>query len=112
MIKSRAHWKWTGYAGHLCVASRCAYHLCTLVRGHLISTVGHYLPKHSDKIETIAWENDYFETMVFRCKGEDKNGDPDIISDEIETKRYADSITAEKEHYKMCVKYDRKSKNR
>lgn len=37
-------WKWFGNAGHLCVADRCRFHLCTQVGEFLVSTVGEYVP--------------------------------------------------------------------
>ncbi len=32
--------KWFGHAGHFIGGSHCRFHLCTVVNGHLISTVG------------------------------------------------------------------------
>lgn len=44
--------------------------------------------------------------MVFKCEGEDANGDP-IVNDlgEIDSRRYAKSIEAERGHYEFCEKY-------
>lgn len=101
-------WVWYGYAGHLCVGTRCAYHLCTRVGGFLISTVGHYLPKGDDKMAAIGAScHDYFETMVFPCGQRDNpSGDPDIIDFvELECTRYAKSIDAERGHRAICEKY-------
>lgn len=106
-MQSRSGWKWYGYAGHLTVGKRCAYHLCTRVGGFLISTVGHYLPRGSDKMEPIgAGAEALFETFVFRCEGEAEGGDPIIPSfEEIDGERYAQSIDAERGHYHFCEKY-------
>lgn len=41
-MQAHESWKWYGYAGHLIVAARCAYHLCTRVGDVLVSTVGDY----------------------------------------------------------------------
>lgn len=99
-------WVWYGYAGHLVVSRRCAYHLSTRVGGFLVSTVGHYLPR-GDKMETIgAGADAFFETMVFPCDGETPEGDPNVLSfSELECERYAKSIDAERGHRVMCEKY-------
>lgn len=105
-MESAEGWKWYGYAGHLCVSRRCAYHLCTRIGDYLISTVGAYYPFGSDKMETIGGgREDFYETFVFKCEGDDNNGDPIITTDEIDTKRYAKSIEAEEGHYAFCWKY-------
>lgn len=98
--------KWYGYAGHLIVGKRCAYHLGTVVNGYLISTVGHFLPD-GKTMETIgSGENDFFETMVFHCNGEDKDGNPNVLNwSNIDGERYADSTSAEKGHYVYLEKY-------
>lgn len=99
--------KWYGYAGHFIGGKRCAFHLCTRIPNYLISTVGHYLPKNSDEMERIgAGDKAYFETFVFKCSGEDKDGNPDITDwGEIDSKRYGDSLSAEKGHYVYLKKY-------
>lgn len=107
--ESKAGWKWYGFAGHLCVGHRCAFHLTTRVGGHLISTVGAYLPSNGDgrTYEPIgAGEHALYETYVFHCSGEDANGNPrlDELS-EIDGERYADSREAEAGHYRYCHKY-------
>ena len=40
----KSEWIWMGHAGHLCVASRCRFHLNTYVNGYIVSTVGEYWP--------------------------------------------------------------------
>lgn len=105
-MKSREGWKWYGFAGHLCVGRRCAFHLCTRVGPYLVSTVGAYYPKDSDDCETIgAGKDDYFETMVFPCHGDDADGNPNNDLSEIECVRYSESIKAERGHYVLCEKY-------
>ncbi len=102
--------KWYGYAGHFIGGKRCAYHLCTRIRGYMISTIGHYMPKGIDEMETIGSGKDaLFETMVFKCSGEDMYGNP-IIDDwgSIDGDRYADSLSAEKGHYEYLAKYKKK----
>jgi len=110
VIAPKSTWVWYGYAGHLCVGRRCAYHLCTRVGGFLISTVGDYIPDGSDKMKKIgAGPEAFFETFVFHCDGEDKNGDPIIPSwSEIDSRRYARSIDAERGHRDICDEYSRK----
>ncbi|MBP8235143.1 MAG: hypothetical protein KAY22_22860 [Rhizorhabdus sp.] len=102
-----SEWKWYGYAGHLCVGSRCAYHLSTRIGKYLVSTVGHYLPNPKTGVmETIGSGEAYFETQVFNCGGEEETGDPIILSyDTVDGKRYAKSIDAERGHYEFCQKY-------
>jgi len=107
-MESRNGWKWYGFAGHLIVSRRCAFHLCTLVDPYLISTVGAYFPPHGDKMETIgSGPDDYYETLVFSCTEEDENGNPAIsdILDVLDARRYADSREAERGHYEFCHKW-------
>ena len=40
----KANWKWYGHAGHFICAQWCRFHLCTVVGGYLVSTVGEYWP--------------------------------------------------------------------
>lgn len=105
-----SEWKWYGYAGHLVVGSRCAFHLSTRIGGYLVSTVGHYLPKHKDDPEPIgAGSYSMFETFVFRCGGDDVNGDPIILNlTPVDSTRYATSKEAEDWHYVFCDRYARK----
>ena len=68
--------------------------------------MGDYRPD-GRKRETIgAGAEAFFETFVFKCGGEDANGDA-IISDlgEIDSRRYAKSIDAERGHYEFCERY-------
>lgn len=107
MMEGATPLKWYGYAGHFIGGKRCAFHLSTNTGKHLISTVGHYLPKNNDDMVNIgAGREDYFETYVFVCDGEDKDGNPNVTEWlEIDGERYADSLSAEKGHYKYLEKY-------
>lgn len=105
---SDAGWKWYGYAGHFIAASDCRFHLATRVGGYLISSVGDYRPRGDrEERQTIgAAKDSFFETYVFECLGEDKNGDPIVKNySEIDGERYAESIDAERGHYRYCHKY-------
>lgn len=105
-MESGKGWKWYGFAGHLCVAKRCAFHLCTAYGDKLVSTVGAYYPKGSDKMETIGSGSDaFYETFIWDYSGDDKDGNPILGGDPVETIRYADSNSAEQGHYKFCDKY-------
>ena len=102
---NESEWVWYGYAGHLCVGRRCAYHLCTRIGNRLVSTVGHYLPKNEDKMEAIgAGSDSNFETMIFAVDGDEESGDPSITSyEELDCRRYATSIDAERGHRQLCL---------
>ena len=105
-MESRNGWKWYGYAGHLIVASRCAYHLSTRVGGYLVSTVGDYRLDGKSRETIGSGKDDFFETFVFRCNGDTPDGDPNILSfEQIDGERYAESIDAERGHYRYCEKY-------
>lgn len=97
--------KWYGFAGHFCGGHECAYHLCTRIQGYLISTVGAYKPGKDGMIPIGASPNAFYETYVFKCEGEDKFGNPVIDLSEIDGERYADSMQAEKGHYRYLNKY-------
>lgn len=100
-------WKWYGYAGHFVGGSRCAFHLCTRIGKVMISTIGHYIPKKKDDPEPLGLGPDsLFETMVFRCDGEEPTGDAIIPSwDSIDGERYAESKPAEDGHHRYCKKW-------
>lgn len=113
MAKSipESKWVWYGYAGHLAVGARCAFHMSTRIGNYLISTVGHYIPKGKEttQIESIGSGNsDYFETMIFPCSGEDKYGNPIIELNELYCRRYSNSREAEANHRKVCKEYAKK----
>ena len=107
---SHESWKWYGYAGHLIVSRRCAYHLCTRVGNYLVSTVGaYYQDPGDDKLTPVGSGSDeFFETFVFVCSGE-HDGDP-IVKEYVEIfgVRYNNSLDAELGHYETCWKYHNK----
>lgn len=43
-MKGKEDWIWMGHAGHLCIGNQCQFKLNTYVNGHIVSTVGEYLP--------------------------------------------------------------------
>jgi hypothetical protein len=109
-------WQWFGHAGHLCVAADCRFHLCTLVGGWLVSTVGDYRPRHKGDcgaMERIgAGAESFFETYVFkviegsRCSDpECECGLPNIDGSEIDGERYAKAGDAADGHMRYCQKY-------
>ena len=99
----KSEWVWYGFAGHLCVSRRCAYHLCTRIGNRLVSTVGAYF-FNDDKMQPIAGPNDFYETMVFECSGEDKHGNPFLDSlSELERHVYGGSVAAELGHRNICI---------
>jgi hypothetical protein len=105
----KSEWVWYGFPGHLVVSRRCAYHLCTRIGDRLISTVGAYYPSRDSEMENIAGPEEFFETMVFRCFGENEDGDPIVDFDDLECTRYKKSIEAERGHRAIC---DRIAKER
>jgi hypothetical protein len=44
MRLARDQWVWMPHPAHLVVSSDCRFHLATWVGGHIVSTVGEYLP--------------------------------------------------------------------
>lgn len=103
LMQSGSGWKWYGFPGHFVGGRNCAFHLCTVVNGYLVSTLGAYRPDSSNKNETVGLGR-YYETMVFTCPGDDENGDP-IMGDEVEMQGYNESLEAERGHYRVCWKY-------
>lgn len=102
-------WVWYGFPGHLIVGDRCRYHMSTRIGKRLVSTVGAFYPDHRGPMETVGADpDDYYETMVFECAGEDENGNPRIVDwTELAIRRYADSRDAEVGHRKMCERVAR-----
>ena len=107
LVGSGGGWIWFGYAGHLIMGSSCRFHLATYIpeRQLLVSTVGDYHPRGTDKRETIgSGKDDFFETAVLRCEGIEPSGDPRIPSwDFLACRRYKTSLDAEKGHYEMLT---------
>jgi hypothetical protein len=107
-------WVWYGHAGHLCVADRCRFHLCTEVGQYVISTVGDYYL--DGKRETIgAGDESFFETYVFNIIGTTRCREalclcnmPEVDLSAVEGKRTATAGEATNTHVEMCEKYSRK----
>ena len=96
-------WVWYGFAGHLSVSKRCAYHLCTRIGDRLVSTVGAFFPDRNSPMEPIGVSPDsYYETMVFECHGEDEHGNPARATEVLLVRYYADSLDAERGHREIC----------
>jgi hypothetical protein len=103
----KSEWKWYGYAGHFVGGKMCAYHLATRIGQFFVSTVGDYYPDAKTRERLGADAESWFETFVFRCNGEDGYGNPNVDFQEIDSRRYADSLVAENGHYEFCEKYAR-----
>jgi len=102
-------WRWYGNAGHFCCSQDCEFHLCTEVGEYLISTVGEYYPDgRKGGMKSVAWDKDYYETMVFKWAGrcECGCGLPEISGSEIECRRYETPEQANKGHLDICIGYD------
>ena len=97
-------WVWYGFAGHFIGGHSCAYHLCTRIGNKVISTVGAYYPRSQEEMVTLGiGPEDYYETMIFECDGEDENGNPNIhVFTELERHMYGDSLKAEQGHRAIC----------
>ncbi len=98
-----------GHPGHFIAASRCVFHLCTLVGTKLVSTVGDYRPTDGEKSE-IGWGR-FYETMVFdtkvgsECKADGCDcGLPEIHPSELEMVPYNDAKSAAAGHFAMVEK--------
>jgi len=103
-----SEWVWYGYAGHFIGGRHCAYHLSTRIGDYLISTVGDYRPPSlgGERERLGAGKNDYYETHIFPCDGETKDGDPNVTEwCEVDGTRYPESIDAERGHRDYCEKY-------
>lgn len=59
--------RYLGMPGHFIGASRCVWHLTTVVGGYIVSTVGDYRPFAEDQKPTEIGFGRTFETMVFRA---------------------------------------------
>lgn len=97
-------WTWYGFAGHYIGGRQCAYHLCTRIGDRMVSTVGAYYPDRTSDMQTLGiGDDDFFETMVFPCDGEDEHGNINILEwSEIESHSYPTSIAAEIGHRNIC----------
>ncbi len=98
----RADWHWCGYAGHLIVAHRCAFHLHTRIGQAIVSTVGDY--RRGDKREPIGLNRD-FETYVFLALDTERPEGVPLNYSEIDSEGTNDSEESERQHYAMCEKW-------
>jgi len=109
-----SEWRWFGQAGHLCVAERCRFHLCTKVGKYLVSTIGEFFAKNEDEKPTEIGCNRLFETMVFKagkpCNAEvcGKCGMPEIDGRELDFTGYKKIGDAARGHVTMCHKWAKK----
>lgn len=56
------------HVAHLCVGHWCRFHLATYVNGHIVSTVGEYLPDRDCRRHMLEWE---FKSPFSRKKREE-----------------------------------------
>jgi hypothetical protein len=105
-------WKWFGYAGHLCVAAECRFHLFTQVGDHLISTVGAGHPGGGERKTIGSGPGDYFETYVFEAgppcsaDGCDCGGMPTLASlIELDGVRARTAADAQANHLRQSWRY-------
>jgi len=124
-----SEWTWFGRPGHFICGEWCHFHLCTLVGGYLVSTVGEYVhPRHNltNEKEWYEWRRDNwpgedigynrkYETMVFIAGPTDcppdgeqlcKCGVPSLLdSTELEILPANDGGVATANHMLLCHKY-------
>jgi hypothetical protein len=100
--------------GHFIGADSCRWHRHTQVGLFRVSSVGDYWSPMSGQRERLgAWEQSFYETMVFPTNGELEDGAEKagcrcrhvIGWSEIEGKRYATQEEAEAGHEAMVAKY-------
>lgn len=116
---SESEWEWYGNAAHLIVGRYCRFHMATVIRGHMISTVGEYVhptfcgPNERTENEWLIknpWGKEIgcdrkFETMVFKLgKGscECGCGIPTIVPSELDFAGYNTPKDARAGHMRMC----------
>lgn len=80
-----SEWKWFGNAGHFICSHWCRFHLCTLVGGYIVSTVGQYWPERPvreihAKVVDPKWlqKNKDLKGVYFDAAYMDKFGYEDI----------------------------------
>ena len=66
----RSEWTWMPHAAHLIVGNDCRFHLATEVGGHIVSTVGEYLPDEGSR-EIHA----QFKGITLHGRGDDRRAD-------------------------------------
>lgn len=96
-------WKWYGNPVHLCVSSKCRFHLTTEVGAYVVATIGEYFPAGKDEMEEIGIGRKY-ETMVFLINGrcECGCGLPEIELGEKDSRFYNDAKAATEGHMDLC----------
>lgn len=111
---SKADWIWMPHPGHFIGARSCGFHLNTYVGGHIVSTVGEYLPEGgvvfgTGSFQEIGYQRIY-ETMVFaagetsddvQCCPYESIGGP-----ELDFNPYNTPGDAYAGHLAMCEKWD------
>lgn len=132
-MSDRSQWVWMPHAGHFICGPQCRFHLNTYVGGHIVSTLGEYLPdaplrelfakdrgvqlegrgdsRLADYMSKIGFEDigldRKYETMVFLAKERKDSCCPwemDSGSD-LDFCGYNDSGEAFDGHVAMCVKW-------
>lgn len=101
-----SEWRWYGEALHLCVSSKCLFHLATEIGGFVVSTVGDYHPADLDGMpESLGVKDDeFYETAVFRFSKRCDCGcqKPIIEVPELKTVKTSDPKKATEVHMEMC----------
>ena len=99
------------HPGHFIACNSCRFHLNTYVGGYIVSTVGEYYPRSSNKMETLGCgEDSFYETMVFKAEESEYECCPysALVTQEQECERYATAEEAMKGHMKLCKSYARR----
>lgn len=108
-IMKKQNWIWMPHAGHLCVSSRCQFHLNTYVGKYIVSTVGEW--QHSDHLgfEEIG-SGRLYETMVFKStkSSKDECCPWRMTGHEVDMEGYNEPKSAYAGHLKMCNKWSKK----
>lgn len=102
--------RYLGMPGHFIGASRCVWHMTTIVGPYLVSTVGDYRPVNEEKSTNIGLNRKY-ETMVFRAgaacaRPECGCGVPDHDGHGIDFAPYNTAGEAQTGHEAMVAKYE------
>lgn len=102
-------WLWQGHAAHFICASRCLFHLTTIVPGrYIVSTVGDYRPgmhfSTLGAIEPVGAEH-FYETMVFRAEKITGCTSFSARSRMLDFAGYQTHLEANAGHLAMCMKW-------
>ena len=106
--------RYLGMPGHFIGASRCVWHLTSVVGPYLVSTLGDYRPFPSDEATNIGAGRKY-ETMVFKagapCTVDGCGcGVPNHNGREIDFAPYNTAGEAQAGHEAMVAKYVERAK--